>query len=207
MLTVAIVATALALPGVSSAAPPSAAPAQDSVLLTGGPVQASGFTVFEINATSGPDGENPTGHTKFFQPEQIHGVGNLGGPVLCLAVRGNTATMNVQSEAFFQDLVTIQVVDAQPDTFDASLDVAPRAPTDCSPLPPTGFGGPLSSGDISVIDAQPLPTTKDQCKHGGWHNFPQFKNQGQCIRFVTHHATNGESTSRSSTITGRRLKR
>jgi hypothetical protein len=36
-----------------------------------------------------------------------------------------------------------------------------------------------------VTDAQPpLPTSKEQCKNGGWLNFPEFKNQGQCIAFV-----------------------
>jgi 6-phosphogluconolactonase len=29
-----------------------------------------------------------------------------------------------------------------------------------------------------------VPTSKDQCKNGGWRNFPQFKNQGQCIAFL-----------------------
>lgn len=28
------------------------------------------------------------------------------------------------------------------------------------------------------------PTTTDQCKRGGWRNYPQFKNQGSCVRFV-----------------------
>jgi hypothetical protein len=30
------------------------------------------------------------------------------------------------------------------------------------------------------------PTSKNQCRHGGWKTFtnPKFKNQGQCIRFV-----------------------
>ena len=28
------------------------------------------------------------------------------------------------------------------------------------------------------------PTSKDQCKNGGWKGFPQFKNQGQCVSFV-----------------------
>jgi len=28
------------------------------------------------------------------------------------------------------------------------------------------------------------PTNKDQCKHGGWKNFG-FKNQRECIKFVT----------------------
>jgi hypothetical protein len=32
--------------------------------------------------------------------------------------------------------------------------------------------------------AQPVPvapTNKEQCKRGGWTNFPQFKNQGKCV--------------------------
>jgi lysophospholipase L1-like esterase len=29
-----------------------------------------------------------------------------------------------------------------------------------------------------------LPTTKDQCNNGGWRDFSQFKNQGECIQFV-----------------------
>jgi hypothetical protein len=42
------------------------------------------------------------------------------------------------------------------------------------------------SFESSVSPPQPvLPTTKDQCKHGGWRQFG-FKNQGQCIRFVKH---------------------
>jgi hypothetical protein len=32
-----------------------------------------------------------------------------------------------------------------------------------------------------------IPTSKQQCKHGGWRNFPQFKNQGECVAFVNHH--------------------
>jgi hypothetical protein len=30
----------------------------------------------------------------------------------------------------------------------------------------------------------PTPTSTRQCKHGGWRNFPQFKNEGLCIAFV-----------------------
>jgi 6-phosphogluconolactonase len=57
-----------------------------------------------------------------------------------------------------------------------------------SPLTPatTGSGG-------QGIAASPLPrapTTKEQCKNGGWRNFPQFKNQGDCVSFV---ATNGKN--------------
>jgi len=33
------------------------------------------------------------------------------------------------------------------------------------------------------------PTTKAQCKHGGWKTFtsPSFKNQGRCVSWVEHH--------------------
>jgi hypothetical protein len=30
------------------------------------------------------------------------------------------------------------------------------------------------------------PASKEECKNGGWRNFPQFENQGQCIAFVNH---------------------
>jgi hypothetical protein len=29
----------------------------------------------------------------------------------------------------------------------------------------------------------PPPTSKDQCKNGGWRSFSQFKNQGDCVSF------------------------
>ena len=37
------------------------------------------------------------------------------------------------------------------------------------------------------------PTSKDQCKHGGWQTFnnPSFKNQGQCVWYVNHHDGHG----------------
>jgi hypothetical protein len=38
--------------------------------------------------------------------------------------------------------------------------------------------------------AQILPTTKDDCKGGGWENFGVFKNQGDCVSYV---ATNGSN--------------
>lgn len=36
----------------------------------------------------------------------------------------------------------------------------------------------------------PLPTSKDQCKDGGWQTFGVFKNQGDCVSFV---ATGGKN--------------
>ena len=39
----------------------------------------------------------------------------------------------------------------------------------------------------------PPPTTKDQCKNGGWQTFssPAFKNQGDCISYVATGGKNG----------------
>jgi hypothetical protein len=39
------------------------------------------------------------------------------------------------------------------------------------------------------------PTSKDQCKNGGWKTFtnPSFKNQGDCVSFVATHGKNPPS--------------
>jgi hypothetical protein len=72
-----------------------------------------------------------------------------------------------------------------------------------------GFGGALVPG-INVIDvaledhggatafdmeitgdtAPPMPTTKDDCKKGGWATYGVFKNQGDCVSYV---ATGGKN--------------
>ena len=160
------------------------APGQDSVSLSPGGATAGVFLVSTLNATSGPSGENPTGQVAF----TAFGSLSLAGPVTCLAVSGNTATLNFQDQVSGFGITTVQVTDNQPDTFDAIP--TGRAATDCSPLAPTGFGGPVSQGDITVVEAPPLPTSKDQCKNGGWRDFGVFKNQGDCVSFV---ATGGKN--------------
>lgn len=57
---------------------------------------------------------------------------------------------------------------------------------DCS-----GDSGSFSGGwslDITAGAITVGPTTKAQCKKGGWRGFtnPSFKNQGQCVKFVNH---------------------
>jgi DNA-binding beta-propeller fold protein YncE len=41
---------------------------------------------------------------------------------------------------------------------------------------------------IAVTPLPRVPTSKAQCTNGGWRNFPQFKNQGQCVAFVVTQA-------------------
>ena len=78
--------------------------------------------------------------------------------------------------------------------FDISEKFPPQPPlpppTDCSAFPaglPAYFN---DQGDLVVTDAPPLPTSKDQCKNGGWQTYGVFKNQGDCVSFV---ATGGKN--------------
>jgi hypothetical protein len=58
------------------------------------------------------------------------------------------------------------------------------------------FSGPPATALIedfvsSLIEPIPVaPSSKEQCEGGGWQNYPQFKNQGDCVSFVT---TNGKN--------------
>jgi hypothetical protein len=47
------------------------------------------------------------------------------------------------------------------------------------------FNGTVYDFELDPV-APTTPTTKDQCKDGGWMNFtnPTFKNQGQCVSSV-----------------------
>jgi hypothetical protein len=166
---------------------PTAAAAQAPVgdLVTGIGVAGTFWGQFEINASSGPAGENPTGQVS---TSALNGL--VSGPVTCLAVRGNMATLNIEAVDTPGTVVTLEVTDGAvagvPDVIvGAATGFAHgRLPTDCSPLM-AGVREEVSSGDIVVIDAPPLPTTKDQCKNGGWRTFGDtFKNQGQCVAFV-----------------------
>src|SRR4051794_19398240 len=85
------VGAVLALPGFAAAQ----APTQDSVVASGTPT-AGAYTVFTIDATSGPSGENPTGQVSF----DVASAFTVSGPVTCLAVSGNAATVNIQDSTF-----------------------------------------------------------------------------------------------------------
>ncbi len=152
--------------------------------------------LFDFAVSSGPSGENPSGEASLFVvPFPAFATTS---EVSCLSVSGNTATfvarLGENTLPFTAEYLKVIVVDTDPaggDTFGVGAYVT--LPT-CSPdftdaLANTGIE-PLTSGHISVSDAQPLPTSKDQCKNNGWRNFPGFKNQGDCVSFV---ATGGKN--------------
>ena len=86
-----------------------------------------------------------------------------------------------------------------PDTIEFDIEQGPffpqppeplPGPTDCSEFPAGLPVNVAAEGDLVVHDAPPLPTSKDQCKNGGWRNYGVFKNQGDCVSFV---ATKGKN--------------
>jgi hypothetical protein len=205
MRSVARAATGLAMAVLMVAVPPATAqaPAGDSV--TGDLFDRdTGLQVFVLDAHSDPSGGNPSGTSEW------HVGGGLGptwsATVTCLSVSGSTAVIGFSGTMFFLgDLRPtaglIRVVDgggpsSALDSFETAETQGPPngapipGPTDCSSYPSSftpSDSGVNHSGDITVIDAPPLPITKDQCKNGGWRQYG-FKNQGACIALVIRKA-------------------
>jgi hypothetical protein len=163
---------------------------------------------FEIDARSGASGENATGT---FTAHLGGGFGfNWTATVSCLAVSGDTAVIGFSGKVAggvipvsFWTAGFVRVVDVggpgEGDTIEWSCALGEQGsgdpppgdplpgPTDCSSYP-ASFPLPegphvVGSGDIIVTDAQLFPTSKEQCKKGGWASFG-FRNQGQCVAFV-----------------------
>jgi hypothetical protein len=181
-----ILACALGMSVALLASPAFAQPsmAQDLVLGTGS--TGLPFPVFfniVIDARSDPSGGNPSGSVSFDVADNpFQSPVSVGGPVTCLGVSGNRAVIGFNDVTFGLGPITVEVIDS-PDTFGALA-----SPTDCLGDPDIN-PDPLVSGNIFVHDAQPTPSTKDDCKNGGWRNFADdqgepFGNQGLCERFV-----------------------
>jgi hypothetical protein len=202
------VGVAVLLAGVPQAA--AQAPVGDSVTGDLFDQFETGVQVFDFDARSGPAGENPTGLASW------HVGGGLGpswsASVSCLAVSGTTAVIGFSGTLYFMgelspDAGLIRVVDgggpqSGQDSFEwAETTGVPGGPvipgpTECSSYP-AGFPPSVSAtafnrtgGNLIVSDATTAPTSKDQCKNGGWRNFPGFKNQGDCVSWV---ATGGRN--------------
>jgi hypothetical protein len=141
-----------------------------------------------FDAHSGPSGENPRGSVTV----ATDGAVLLTGRVTCLTVTGNRATVGVEFPGFGSFLTFLEDNAAAgiPDRFGAQP--VSTAPTVC-PDNPTGASSSVN-GNFVVHDAV-LPTSIDQCKNGGWRNFPGFKNQGDCVSFVATRGRNQPSGS------------
>jgi len=70
-------------------------------------------------------------------------------------------------------------------------------PTDCSTFPGAfprdSFwfrDSTNATGDLVVTDGPSVPSSKDQCRKGGWRVYGVFRNQGDCVSFA---ATKGKN--------------
>jgi hypothetical protein len=103
------------------------------------------------------------------------------------------------SETFGTSAANVQACMKFPSTAAGPTGPTCPAPSSLPPLFPCcdnfwgsqflGFLG-AEGTEITVRDAPRLPTTKPECKNGGWKTYGVFKNQGDCVSFV---ATGGKN--------------
>jgi hypothetical protein len=182
-LLVAVLSLLLVVLG-ASATPAAGQLSGDSVTGSG----TAGPYSFVFDAHSGPSGENPTG-TATISLTSTPSV-FTSGPVTCLAVEGNRAVIGIENgpgSLTAGEGTLIEVTD-DPDSLFFRLVVSP--PSTC-PTAPSGYTPiPVTNGNITISNATPLPTSKDQCKNGGWKTYGVFRNEGDCVGFV---ATGGKN--------------
>ena len=190
LLAAAACAALLAVPTTAGAShDPSGAPSnEDFVVGTAGFAPPTSGLTASIDAHSGPAGQNATGTATFGARQTF-----FGGPVTCLNVTGNRAVIGGDSAFVGPEGYLFLVIDnaatGAPDQFGVLFPPPATAPSTC----PANLDVPLQdaiSGDLVVHDARAVPSSKDQCKNGGWRNFPGFKNQGDCVSYV---ATGGKN--------------
>ena len=154
-------AGALSIPG--SAAGQAAA--QDSASGSGTAVPAGvpGAAVgFDLDARSGPSGENATGTAGVFLISAD--FVRIEGTVTCLNVSENRAVIGIDNSlgyAGFGMGSFIEVTDGTPDVLQFQPSIPSRQPpTVCPAELQFASDYQVLSGDIVVTDAAPLPTSK-----------------------------------------------
>jgi hypothetical protein len=139
----------------------------------------AGLTVpFSIDVRGGPSGENPVGSLQLlirFDDPTCFVIRSGGGQV------ADEASINFRN-TFTGVRVVVRIGGGTAGPRTIGLTVA-SSPTDCGFYPPAS-GAEVIEGDITIVDAPPLPTSKDECKNGGWRTFGVFRNQGECIASV-----------------------
>jgi hypothetical protein len=176
VVVASMVAGVLALATTASAQ----APAGDSVTGSGTVRFVSGGLTgitqpFAVDIRAGRNGENPTGTLTLLLTFTDPTCLVIGGPV----EEPPTATVNLLNPVTGRRAV-FQLGSIGGAQFIAAA--VADSPDDCSLGSPTDVAQVIS-GQIAIADAPALPTSPNDCKHGGWAQFG-FKNGGQCIRFV-----------------------
>src|SRR5215213_1858572 len=175
---------AVAAGAVAFASPAAAqVPAGDSVIGSGTArfitPDLAGLTVpFSIDVRSGPNGENPTGSMQLFIA--------FDNPT-CLAIRSGGGQVADEAAINLRNTLTgarviVRITGGTSGPRVIALSSA-SSPIDCS-FVPAQSAAEVIEGDIRIVDAPPLPTSRGQCKTGGWRSFGVFRNQGEGIACV-----------------------
>jgi hypothetical protein len=169
-----------------------------------------------VEVASGPSGQHPTGTVQLLSGGTTPGgTFSATSKATCLSVSGHAAIIGVSGNLHqgglgvdFGMAGLVRVVDGGgPNSGADSVEFARKTgdepfgpplpgPTTCSTFPATFFTTIFfpdftnAEGDVVVTDTAALPTSKDQCKNGGWRTYGVFKNQGDCVSFV---ATRGKN--------------
>jgi hypothetical protein len=194
---VAVLVSLIAVAALPVAASSQPAPGQQSAESPF--FSAISFPVFlgSFSAVSDAGGANPSGQVSYFLGAGPTSGKNVSATVVCLSVSGNTAVIGFQGTSVrpLEPPVPVvgELVVADNGPADSLLDtvgLSERATgvTNCAAPGPVFGSGPVA-GDV-IVHPPAVPTSKDQCKNGGWRNFPGFKNQGDCVSFV---ATGGKN--------------
>jgi hypothetical protein len=155
------------------------APAGDSVVGAGTarfftPYLAGLTTSFAIDVRSGPTGENPVG--------SLNLIIGFDDPT-CLAIRSGGGQVADEAAINFRNTFTgarvvVRIAGGTSGPRIIGASTASSA-TDCEFVAPVS-AAEVIEGSITIVDAPPLPTSKEQCKQGGWRAFG-FRNQGDCV--------------------------
>jgi hypothetical protein len=156
ILTTAIVGVALALPGISSAAPAAAASA--AAATTTQPTLS-----LERNCEAFPGFNNVNVELAGLPP-----FTSFDGTLVLPDGTSVEAMFTTDASGSFEALAPLGT--QEPGIFEATV---------------VWSGGTLTQSLFVDCSA---PASKEECKKGGWRNFPQFKNQGQCVAFVNHNS-------------------
>jgi hypothetical protein len=164
----------------ASAALSATAFAQAGDSVTGSGTFAGGPALLIIDAHSGPAGEKATGTLGVIVTQTNFDAFH----VFCLSVTGSRAVIGVTDLAGQRAFVFVKD-NATPGAGADTIGGSPFGQTGtCAQPTPATSVDVLTEGDFQVVDAQPSPTSKDQCTNGGWRRYGGFKNQGDCVSFV-----------------------
>jgi hypothetical protein len=154
-------------------------------------------------ARSGAAGENPAGALSLVEAGPSPGGSTSSAmAVTCLSVNDRVAIIGVTGsrQRFGAGAPRTQLAGLVRIVDGGGADSLAPGPTSCSSFPgpfpfPSLFNNPSSdfrnqTGDLVVTDTRQLPTSKAQCKKGGWKTYNAFQTQGDCVSFV---ATKGKT--------------